>query len=129
MGFVNTVDVLGDDVVVDSIIEGTITEFRDDTITKIGAGKFYACKNLKLVDLPNVTDIGSVAFFGSTALETLILRKNAVCTLGANALFNTGFWNGRGHIYVPDNLVATYKLATNWSEFAAKIKPLSELEE
>ena len=29
-------------------------------------------------------------------------------------------------IYVPDASVDAYKTATNWSEFASKIKPLSE---
>lgn len=52
--FINTIDVLGDDVVMDSIIERTITEFKDDQITKInGSGAFKGCSQLKTVWLPN----------------------------------------------------------------------------
>ena len=31
-----------------------------------------------------------------------------------------------GKIYVPDNSVDAYKAATNWSQYADRIKPLSE---
>ena len=132
MGFINTIDVLGDDVVADSIIEGTIAEFRDESVTMIGAGAFAECKSLALVDVPNVTNIASAAFQWETALRTLILRGNSVCKLDTTAAF-TGTpiqtSSTAGAIFVPDNLVNTYKSATNWSTFAAKIKPLSELEE
>lgn len=130
MSFINTVDVLGDNVVADSIINGTITEFRDDNVNKIGVGVFYNCKKLILVDVPNVTSIESVACFGASKLHTLILRANSVCTLANTVgLYDTPMYYGNGGIYVPDNLVDQYKSATNWSTFANTIKPLSELEE
>lgn len=60
--FVNTIDILGDDAVVDSIIDRSITEFKDDTLTTIETRAFYNCSELIKVDLPNVTTIGSRAF-------------------------------------------------------------------
>ena len=130
MVFVNTVDVLGDNALVDSIIDGTIKEFRDENVTIIGTFAFAVKDKLTLVDVPNVANIGANAFLWTDALKTLILRKNSVCNLEAtNALTGTQFYYNRGNIYVPDNLVDSYKSATNWSTFAAVITPLSELEE
>jgi hypothetical protein len=82
------------------------------------------------VDLPNVTSIINQAFAASYKLKTLILRSNTVCQLvHSNALVATDINWGSGSIFVPDELVESYKSATNWSTYAAKIKPLSELEE
>ena len=39
--FINTIDVLGDDAVIDSIIDRTITEFKDNTLTTIGQYAFF----------------------------------------------------------------------------------------
>lgn len=63
--FINTVDVLGDSAVLDSIIDGTITEFRDNNIKTIGAGAFRDCTALETVCFPNATAIMGGAFRGS----------------------------------------------------------------
>ena len=69
-----------------------------------------------------------VSFNGLTALEKLIIRTPSVCSLAnASALARTKIESGTGYIYVPDNLVDSYKTATNWSAYAAQIKPISEL--
>lgn len=87
----------------------------------------YGCTSLEIVDLPVCTRIGTQAFHNCTSLKTLILRADTVCTLdGIDALATASALTG---IYVPDNLVESYKVATNWSEYADKIKLLSELEE
>ena len=62
--FINTIDVLGDDVVFGSIISKTITEFKDNSITEVGPYAFWGCKNLNDVVLPNVTKIGACSFNG-----------------------------------------------------------------
>ena len=69
--FINTIDVLGDDAVIDSIINRTITEFNDNSITKVGIQVFYKCKALRSVSLPAATAIGYRAFMDCSALETL----------------------------------------------------------
>ena len=63
--FKNTIDVLGDDAVFDSIIQKTITEYKDNTITKVGQYAFFQCASLKTVDLPNCESIYSNAFQNS----------------------------------------------------------------
>ena len=44
-----------------------------------------------------------------------------------NMLQSTPIANGTGYVYVPDDMVDTYKSATNWSTYASQIKGMSEL--
>lgn len=90
---------------------------------------FQNCKALTVADFQNLSQIGTLAFDGCTALTTFVLRVAKVCTLQNTAAFTkTPIANGTGFIYVPDDLVEQYKVATNWSTYASQIKPLSELE-
>ena len=69
---------------------------------------FSGCKNLKKFILPDVTSVIRLA--------------------NTNVFAQTGLSSEDGGIYVPDNLVEDYKVATNWSKWADYIKGLSELE-
>ena len=103
--FINTIDVLGDDAVMDSIIERTITEFKDNVIQTIGQYAFYGCTNL----------------------VTLVLGSDSVVTLkNANALTNSGIAKGTGYIYVPAALLDTYKAATNWATYANQFRAIED---
>ena len=73
--FKNTIDVLGDDAVIDSIIQKTIPEYKDDTISEVGQYAFYGCAVLAEVDLPNVETIGQKAFCKTPALKKLNVPK------------------------------------------------------
>lgn len=68
--FINTIDVLGDDAVVDGIITGTITEFKDDTITEVGKSAFRDCAELEVVCFPNVTKALGNAFHRCRSLKS-----------------------------------------------------------
>lgn len=78
-------------------------------------------------------DIAATTIFSNNKLsfpniKTLVLRASSVCSLGSiDILKNSLIANGEGYIYVPGNLVNSYKTATNWSTYANQIKPLSEL--
>lgn len=69
--FINTIDALGDDAVVDSIIDRTITEFKDDRITTVRQRAFHNCVNLVTVDLPSAATINYGSFGGCNALTSL----------------------------------------------------------
>lgn len=71
--FINTIDVLGDDAVVDSIITRTITEYCDDGVTKIGERAFYNCTALIKVDVPNAENIDKEGFCSCKALPSVCL--------------------------------------------------------
>ena len=90
---------------------------------------FYGDAKLTYIDLPSITTIQK-GVFASTGLETLIIRTPQVCSLqNITAVQNTPIANGTGFVYVPDDLVDSYKSATNWSTYANQIKGLSELNE
>lgn len=84
---------------------------------------FIGCSALTHIELPStITQIKGQAFYGCSHLSYIIVRATTPPTLGNNAIPNT-----IGSIYVPDASVSAYQAANNWSNFAAKIKPLSEL--
>lgn len=97
------------------------------------------CDSLKKVDFGENLGANKTLTLGMKALEsnisltTVILRPTTLCnapySLVDSILNNTPIASGTGYIYVPDELVEDYKVATNWSELADQIKPISELEE
>ena len=84
--FINTIDALGDDAVIDSIINRTITEFKDDRITKVGQSAFQKCTSLKTLDIPSVLTINYGAFYGCTALSSINIP--AVTSINAYNAFS-----------------------------------------
>lgn len=142
--FINTIDVLGDDAVVDSIIQKTITEFHDDTLSEVGQNAFRGCSTLNNVKFPAaielrpscfygcaslakaefdmVTSISSEAFCNCSALKAVVLRNTSTVA----TLSNTNAFPANGYFYVPTALVDSYKSATNWSTFADQFRKLEE---
>ena len=99
-------------------------------VTTVPTGCLRGCTKLERVDLGAATSIVRTAFTDSTALETLIIRTETLCTIADASVTLRGskIAAGTGYIYVPDNLVDSYKAATNWVAFANQIRGLSELE-
>ncbi len=87
----------------------------------IGDNAFVDC-GLTVIDLSNATSIGHYAFNTNVNLTTVIVNRNTPATVGYS-IFDT--CNALQNIYVPDSAVETYK--NEWTEYADKIKPLSEL--
>ena len=107
---------------------------------------FYGCSSL--VNAPvipsSVTSIEST-FYGCSSLVNVPVIPSSVTSLyntfnGCSSLKEVTFLHTTPprynkilygcskleSIYVPDEAVDTYKTATGWSQFASKIKPLSE---
>ena len=106
----------------------SLTTVKLPKCTSIGDSAFLGCTSLATVNLPECTNINGYAFEICTNLTTVILSNNQVATLkNIRAFNNSAIANGTGYIYVPDNLVDSYKSDTNWSTYANQIKPLSEL--
>ena len=82
--FINTVDVLGDAVVTDSIIDKSITEFKDNNIRAVGTNAFYNCSSLTTVSFPACTSVGSLAFYNCSSLTTVSFPA---CTSVGNYAF------------------------------------------
>lgn len=83
--------------------------------------------DLSAFDTNNVTNTNYM--FNNSGIEKLIINRQDVFKMtNINMFNNTPIANGTGYVYVPDNMVETYKSATNWSNYADQIKPTSELE-
>ena len=94
---------------------------------------FYNCAILEKLDISNfvTSDLlitNAYMFQYCTNLKTLIINNpNLFKITNVNAFSNSLIASGTGYVYVPDNMVETYKTATNWSTYADQIKPISEL--
>ena len=88
----------------------------------------YLCRGYRtgVVDQHTTVNLPSNRFNGANSLCHLILRSTTMCTLTTDALTNTAIAAGIGWIYVPTDLVATYKAASNWSNYASQIVDISE---
>lgn len=96
-------------------------------VTSIGNNTFNSCRGLKTVDFPLVTSIGSYTFNSCRGLSSFIMRSETICTLSSkNAFLTSPIASGTGYIYVPKDLVESYKIATNWSNFANQFRALED---
>lgn len=115
------------------MINNTLTEYKTTEVTSIPNNRFVNNPELHKLDAPlntlNYSSASESSFYG-TGLDTLILRGDAVVDLPhIDVLSKTHFskysWCD-GFIIVKDELVNSYKSATNWSTFADKIYSLSD---
>ena len=85
------------------------------------------CTNITSVDLTPLASWAKVIYnssliVGCSKLIFISVLSTTPFTLSYGALTN----GNSCPIYVPDEAVDTYKMATNWSAYASRIKPISE---
>lgn len=91
--------------------------------TKIGNAMFYGCNKLTNLVIPsNISSIEDSAFNQCSGLTSITVNRTTPPTLGGTYVFDN---TNDCPIYVPDASVSAYKAATNWSEYASRIKPIS----
>lgn len=87
------------------------------TVTVIGMDAFHGCTNLQSLTIPSsVTSLGARFYYG----QTLIMQGTTPPSL-------YDIQSTTANIYVPDAAVDTYKSATGWSNYASKIKGISQM--
>ena len=108
-----------------------LTELKiPENITEIPSFCFSQCMHLKTVEiLGNITEIGVSAFYYASVIEKLILPNvTSVPTITSSTFMYSSIFYDKGYVYVPDNLVDSFKTTTYWSSYKTQIKPISELE-
>lgn len=121
----------------------SLTSISIQYVTIINNLTFNNCSRLTSVSFLQATSIGTYVFENCYSLMKVIIRQTeSVCKLKNTNAFNkcyhilgtvdstynpTGAKDGQ--IYVPDELVDSYKSETNWSAYADIIVPLSTLVE
>ena len=120
----------GDNSTLDALIDRSLTSINNNRVTSIGANAFRNCATLTTAVFSETTSICSTAFCDCIKLKTVVLSVNGGVSLSSPSAFsNTPITRGTGYIYVPDDLVESYKTATNWTVYAEQIKGLSQLPE
>ena len=97
-------------------------------VNYINSEAFQDCELLRKADFTNLEYIGFDAFRGCVILEALIIRNTELVVefMSYDALLGTRISDGNGYIYVPRDLVDSYKNATNWVEYADQIVALED---
>ena len=98
-------------------------------LTVIGDGAFYECRfensNYTLEIPSSVESIGTGAFScglaASIGIRHLIIPSPSLVSIEASS-----FIRDYTYLYVPANMVDVYKVRTNWSNYANRIRPISD---
>ena len=100
-------------------------------VSTVNSGVFNYCTNLTKIDLGGAITRLSSAFMASASKVTaLILRGvTTVPTLGSTTFSNTPVKTGTCYVYVPKELEATFKVASNWSTYASQIRAIEDYPE
>lgn len=96
---------------------------------QVATGSYYFdhCTGLKFLLIESFgINLGSTSFNSTPSLKSIVITRNTVQPISANALNGSGIFSGNGFVYVPDSLVETYKTTTNWVAYENKIKGFSE---
>ena len=113
-----------------SLLEVDLSCFVSQKLTEVYR-MFNYCSKLPKIDLSplysaKITNSGQMFYYCSALTTVIIDNENVFPMTNVNMFTGTPIESGTGYVYVPDNLVDTYKTATNWSTYADQIKPLSE---
>ena len=106
----------------------TALETTRTSATVIESNAFYSCSNLTTVELTSTSSvtINANAFINCSKLAHFIINSSTVSILNnTNAFSGTKIKVGTGAIYVPTELVDSYKSATNWSTYVNQIYPIT----
>lgn len=98
-----------------------------DGVLKIGSSAFQGCRSLSVIKFPSsVTTIKSAAFSNCYSMKVYDFTKHIfVPTLESADAFAA--MHADCKIRVPATLYDEWVSATNWSNYASQIKPISEL--
>lgn len=114
-----------------NLLEVNLSNFNTSKV-KYMSQAFANCILMEKIDISSFTSesltTNNNMFSGCRVLVTIIINNPNLFKITSIYVFNnTSIADGTGYIYVPDDMVETYKSATNWSTYADQIKGMSEL--
>jgi hypothetical protein len=94
----------------------------------ISSNAFAYCSSLSKVYFGDARILSSSAFYYCSNLRAVGLGAPAVCILATSSVFyNTPIsgTSATGYVYVPNNLIATYKANASWASYSSRIIGIS----
>ena len=100
-------------------------------VSSLNSGVFNNCSNLTKIDLGGaITRLSSAFMVNASKVTALILRGvTTVPTLGSSTFNSTPVKTGTCYVYVPKELEATFKVASNGSTYASQIRAIEDYPE
>ena len=99
----------------------------------LGNGYIFSSSRISVLDLIHDTKGDNISLYqyalqSACSLVHLIIRRNNTIVISSSDTFlkDTPIKDGIGWIYVPSDLIDTYKSATNWSTYADQIVSIDE---
>lgn len=103
-----------------------VTFAAPSSVRAIDTSAFFGCSALTAITIPStVTSIGQSAFNTCTALTSFTCEAITPPTLSGNIFVDD---TNLAHIYVPNESVETYKVASVWSDYASIIEAIPTAE-
>lgn len=105
----------------------SLTEVVFPKVTEIGNYAFENCSQLKLIDFKESVEFSDTSLANATGLQVLILRNSKMSTVPSNnsTFGNTPIASGQGFIYVPSDILNSYKQNSNWNKkWSSVFRPL-----
>ena len=97
-------------------------------VTNLGNASFNYCTSLKKIDIGGAMTKINAAFMNyASAMEALILRGvTTVPTVTSTCLNASPVAKNNCYIYVPKSLEASFKVASVWSTYSARIRAIED---
>lgn len=109
--------------------ETNITSMVLNACTSVGNTAFYRCASLTTFIIGDAcTSIGQQTFAYCTAIQAFICKATTPPSLHGQAFLGVNMTTAPIIFYVPDASVEAYKTATNWLNYATRIKGISDLQ-
>ena len=87
-------------------------------VTSIQSNAFSSCSNLEKVDLKGTSPVNiQPAFSSCSKMDALFVRSTTKSTITSGGLNGTKIGATNGAVYVPTDLVDTYKADSNWKVY------------
>ena len=108
-----------------------ISELEFPALKTVGSNFLSYCKALTKIDFGSLSDIPQNSFSSCSALTAVILRSTTPTTVPA---YPTDTYGGpfgdnaapNAYIYVPSDLLSTYKASTGWNRISSRIRAIED---